>query len=444
MLNLVLSGGPSGGKTTSISKIESELTEKLGMKVLIVPETATELIANGISPGENISLEDFQELVLRKQLAKEEMYLEVANKFFDPNKVVIIYDRGILDQLAYIEKNKFDKLISKYDLTMADIVNRYDAIIHLTTAAKGTNCYTTANNVARRETAEEAIIADEKTLAGNMNHPCIKVVDNSTNFEQKIQRVLSIIFDMLNAPLTPSEIERKFLIEYPSKEILDNLDYSSKTDIIQTYLKSNDPNVEKRVRQRGTKESGYSFYYTEKMPISNIERVEKEKKISMRQYVSYLVDADTTLHQIYKTRYCFLYENQYFEMDLYPFSDKYAIIEIELQNKDDEIKLPNFLKVIKEVTNDNDFKNHSLAKTMCFKEIKKYDETDWLYETGRDEPEILGSGSTYYGVFQTRDEKLAFEKAFDGYRNYLIRCKKENGKEIRQWYDGPTRKWIDD
>ena len=73
MLNLVLSGGPSGGKTTSISKIESELTEKLGMKVLIVPETATELIANGISPGENISLEDFQELVLKLQLAKEEI-----------------------------------------------------------------------------------------------------------------------------------------------------------------------------------------------------------------------------------------------------------------------------------------------------------------------------------------------------------------------------------
>ena len=76
--------------------------------------------------------------------------------------------------------------------------------------------------------------------------------------------------------------------------------------------------------------------------------------------------------------------------------------------------------------------------------IKKYTKNDWLYETGRDEPEILGSGSTYYNIFRTRDEKLALEKAFDGYRNYLIRSRKENGKEIRQWYDGPTRKWIND
>ena len=292
------------------------------------------------------------------------MYQEVAKKYFNPDKVVIIYDRGMLDQLAYISKDKFDKLIEKYDLTMADLINRYDAIIHLVTAAKGTDCYTTANNIARRETAEEAIIADEKTLVGNMHHPHVKVVDNSTNFEHKIQKVLNIIFDMLNAPVTPSEIERKYLIEYPTKEIIDNLDYSSKTNIIQTYLKTMEDKVERRIRQRGTQENGYSFYYTEKMPISNVERIEKEKKISMRQYVSYLSEADTNLHQISKTRYCFLYKNQYFEMDLYPYSDKYAIVEIELAHADDTVYLPDFLNIIKEVTNDNRYKNYNIAKTL--------------------------------------------------------------------------------
>lgn len=37
---IVLTGGPCGGKSTGLSKIEQELTEK-GYKVFIVPETAT-------------------------------------------------------------------------------------------------------------------------------------------------------------------------------------------------------------------------------------------------------------------------------------------------------------------------------------------------------------------------------------------------------------------
>ena len=73
----------------------------------------------------------------------------------------------------------------------------------------------------------------------------------------------------------PLEIERKFLIKYPSKDVLNNLNFSSRNEIIQTYLKSADSKTERRVRQRGNKEDGYSFYYTEKTPVSDVERVEK-------------------------------------------------------------------------------------------------------------------------------------------------------------------------
>lgn len=364
MLNIVLSGGPSGGKSTSIAKICSELSEKLGMHVLVVPETATELILNGIYPGENISMEEFQELVLDKQLFKEDLYKK-SLRYFDNDKTVILYDRGILDQMAYIDKSKFEQLLKDRGLSIADINNRYDVVIHLTTAAKGTNCYTTENNAARRETAEEAIIADDKTLSVNVLHPHLRVVDNSTNFEQKIQRVLKIIFDMLDVP-APSEIERKFLIKMPDKNLLSNLDFYSKNEIIQTYLKSLDKNTERRVRQRGNSNDGYSFYYTEKTAISSIERIETECKISMKEYVDYLTESDTSLHQIRKTRYCFLYENQYFEMDIYPFSKEYAIMEIELSSPNEEVKIPDFISVIKEVTEDDNFKNHSLAKVLSF------------------------------------------------------------------------------
>lgn len=367
MLIIALSGGPSSGKSTSISRIKEEITMKLGMNCLICPETATELIVNGIIPGGRIPLDDFQEIMLIKQLEKENLYIKVAEKFFGPDKTVMICDRGILDQLAYIEKDEFDKILAKHGMTLADVINRYDMVIHLVTAAKGTDCYTTENNAARKETAEEAIALDDRTLAGNTFHPHLKVVDNSTDFEQKIQRVLEIIFSELGAP-APSEIERKYLIRRPSRETLENLDYSSRSDIIQTYLTSKEKDVERRVRQRGSKENGYSFYYTEKTPVSDMERIEKERIISMKEYTNYMAESDTNLHQIYKERYCFVYNNQYFELDLYPFSDEYAIVEIELGDKDDKVEFPPFLKLIKEVTGDVRYKNHTLACSMSLEE----------------------------------------------------------------------------
>jgi len=74
------------------------------------------------------------------------------------------------------------------------------------------------------------------------------------------------------------------------------------------------------------------------------------------------MEADTSKKQIRKTRYCLTYESQYFEIDVYPFWDDKAIIEIELSNENAEITFPDYIKVIKEVTDDDRYKNASLAK----------------------------------------------------------------------------------
>ena len=72
--------------------------------------------------------------------------------------------------------------------------------------------------------------------------------------------------------------------------------------------------------------------------------------------------ADTTKRQIRKTRYCLTYENQYFEIDVYPFWSDKAIAEIEMSDEHTEIVFPNQIKVIKEVTDDDSFRNASLAQ----------------------------------------------------------------------------------
>ena len=66
---IVLTGGPCAGKSTSLDLIR-EYLNGLGYLVLIVNESATELINGGIKPfGDNsISMLEFQDIVLRYQL----------------------------------------------------------------------------------------------------------------------------------------------------------------------------------------------------------------------------------------------------------------------------------------------------------------------------------------------------------------------------------------
>ena len=44
-----------------------------------------------------------------------------------------------------------------------------------------------------------------------------------------------------------------------------------------------------------------------------LERIENETRIDQNKYISYLAEADTSIHQISKTRYCFVYNRKYFE-----------------------------------------------------------------------------------------------------------------------------------
>ena len=61
--NIVLTGGPCAGKTTTIAKVKEDL-ENLGYHVLLLNECATEIINGGIRPfGDNqVSVFDFQKL----------------------------------------------------------------------------------------------------------------------------------------------------------------------------------------------------------------------------------------------------------------------------------------------------------------------------------------------------------------------------------------------
>ena len=354
---IVITGGPCAGKTTAMSKINEYFTQ-IGYAVMFVPETSTELISNGVAPWKCNSGADYQDVLIDIQLSKEKAF-EKAARASKANKVLIVCDRGVLDGKAYVSANEFNEILKSKSLKEAEVLNSYDAVFHLVTAADGAEeFYTLANNTARTETPQQAIELDRKTMSAWTGHPHLRIIDNSSDFDTKMKNLIAEISAFLGEP-KPYEIERKYLIKYPDLKVLENNPYCKKIEIIQTYLLS-DKGDEVRVRQSGIN-GEYIYTKTSKKKITGLKRIEVEKRISKDEYLNYLMQADTSKKQIRKTRYRFVYKNQYFEIDIYPFWKDKAIMEIELKDEDQKIELPKFVNVIKDVTEDDKYKNSSLA-----------------------------------------------------------------------------------
>ena len=67
---IVITGGPCAGKSTAMSWIQNTFMQ-MGYIVLVIPETATELITGGVSPWTCRTNGDYQKGQLRLQLDKE-------------------------------------------------------------------------------------------------------------------------------------------------------------------------------------------------------------------------------------------------------------------------------------------------------------------------------------------------------------------------------------
>ena len=359
IIKIVLTGGPCAGKTTGMSWIVNNFTKR-GYKVFITSEVATELINGGAYPWEAENSVEFQVALYRLLKEKEATYEKIA-KNTKSDKVLIVCDRGALDSEAYLTPEQINEFHERIDMTATQLMEDYDAVFHLVTAAKGAlEFYTTENNEARKESPELASELDDKTIAAWTGHPHLRIIDNATDFDQKMQKLVKEISSYLGEP-EPFEIEKKFLITYPNIAFLESLPNCQRVEILQTYLLNYNNDEEIRIRQRGDGKT-YIFTKTLKRKISEIKRVELEKRLNQQEYCQELMNADTSLHQIRKVRYCLSYADNYFEIDIYPFRNNYAIMEIELADEKDKYMIPEFIHVIKDVTEDPMFKNIELAK----------------------------------------------------------------------------------
>lgn len=350
---IVLTGGPCAGKTTAIQQIEKEFTEK-GYQVLIVPEAATILINSGIKPFGNFLLETdkFQKQVITLQLTLEHLAEEAAKQSKYPT--IILCDRGILDDKAYVTKDEWKNLLKDFDTKELDLMSRYDLVIHLRTAALGKEeFYTLDNNNARTETAEEAREKDKKTLEAWLGHEKLKIIGNENSFEEKIKQVVKEIYGVLSKPY-PLQIQRKYLVE--------NIDLAKieKEKLIKLELEQyviEGEGIEYIYRKTGKeKEQKYTLITKIDTEINN-ERITTQRNISEEEYNLNLPKEETLIK---KVRYCFEYQNGYFRLDIFP--NGLQILEVETTSPNEDISIPQFIKIKEEVTNDISYRNASLYK----------------------------------------------------------------------------------
>ncbi len=155
------------------------------------------------------------------------------------------------------------------------------------------------------------------------------------------------------------EIERKYLIEYPDMKTLEKY---PKSEIAQTYLKTDD-GFTSRVRA-GTENGITKYIFTEKKRITDLKCIENEREISVDEYKELLKLADPERMTVYKTRFCVPHNSRVVEVDIYPFWSDRAIAEVEMDSEDEEVKLPDFIKIIRDVTAEKAYKNASIAKNI--------------------------------------------------------------------------------
>ncbi len=204
---IVITGGPCAGKSTALERVKRAFSQR-GYTVLILSETATQIITGGVTPWACRTHADFQKCLLRLQIAKEEAFAEAAATM-DAEKILIVCDRGALDNKAYLDEADFQKMIAKLGLTEAELLSRYDAVFHLVTAAKGGKAfYTTANNAARTETPDEAAALDDRLIAAWSGHPRFRVIDPFADFETKIGCLIAAVASLLGEPDDRKEGEK--------------------------------------------------------------------------------------------------------------------------------------------------------------------------------------------------------------------------------------------
>ena len=352
IFKVVLTGGPGSGKTTVYNKLVEYYKNKGDCFIITVPETASELINSGIRPDKCKSIQMFQEIVFKRQILKEETALDgLLNSKETKQNNIIIYDRGVLDNKAYLDSQKdFDKIICDTKYNELEILDSYDLVIDLMSTAGSDICkYEKETNKARFEDENEAVKLQAKTSWAWVNHRNLKIVDVKENVDDKVEEVISYINELIESK--QNKIVSRYVIEKPD---LSKYNYSA--ILIDKYFLGADPfsSGEIIAEKRTGCQSSTCVLKVEKQ-FDSIIRTFQNIKIDKYKLERLLNYYGSDKHMM-KRRMSFIDNKQIYNVDVYNECEdnECYVLEIEKQNGIEEI-IPSEFKVITKLKEDFDY-----------------------------------------------------------------------------------------
>jgi hypothetical protein len=383
-----------------MARLSSFLRER-GFRVFTVPEAATILFVNGGSVDDLGTREgrvNFQMSVMDTQTQLEQCFYRLARNTNVPS--VLICDRGTMDGKAYIAEEEWQEVMARQGKNQVELrEGRYDAVIHLVTAANGAEeFYSLSNNEARTESIQAAIDIDKQTQRVWTGHPMYKIVDNRRrNFEEKMQTLVSLVGNIVGLPSFSKSVYKFMVMKRPAEEDIpvetqcfdvekvylrpssgpstavlsstvptgengEGEEGSGSTagfdsaSIVSTPLLRSDWEVEYAfIRKRSQGNMTVHGLTTVVRRKSDNTRMELKRIITDREYLqSKLSNADPTRHIVKQRRICFIWENASFHIHQYqaPISDL-EIVHIQTEGSDDFV-IPPWLTTGPRVSDDGD------------------------------------------------------------------------------------------
>jgi predicted ATPase len=354
LYKFVMTGGPCGGKTTALARVFNFLRER-GFEVITCPEAYTLLMSNGMSvdffstPGMGRII---QSTVLDVQLNLEDNVARVLKARGKPG--IILCDRGSMDGTVYVTKEEFQKVMQERDTDVVQLRdNRYDAIFHLVTAADGAeHAYTLDNNKVRTENVEEAIEVDRRTQKAWVGHPHLYVLDNATDFEGKMNRLIDVISNLVGLPSNLKRRSAKFLLKsmpdtYSFPPDIDHQTFEvEKVYVQQTGQKYDYAFVRRRSNVDADNNLLGSVYQLTTVQRFEEEVIEQKRIISQREYAAFYMTRCPERHVVRQKRISFIYKQQSFVIHIYeePVSD-ICILHAQVEASKEKVDLPPFIDV---------------------------------------------------------------------------------------------------
>eukprot|EP01065_Artemidia_motanka_P001282 TRINITY_DN10598_c0_g1_i1.p1 TRINITY_DN10598_c0_g1~~TRINITY_DN10598_c0_g1_i1.p1 ORF type:complete len:416 (+),score=129.64 TRINITY_DN10598_c0_g1_i1:53-1300(+) len=368
-----LTGGPCGGKSSALTHLRLEF-ERLGYNVYIVPEAATLLFENGARTLFNAGpagIHRFQAELLRTQVFMEDMFAKIAREC--KKKAVVLVDRGTMDGRVFCTQEQWQAIMEEAGFSTERLRDqRYDLVLLMATTAFGAeDVYNNQRlaNPERTENAEEARAQEAKLREVYLGHPKLRVIDNSTSWNEKLGRARQAVLNLVGEAGTVGAYH-KFRIDNPPQPSEIPVPYET-VDTLVTMLQGSTPDREIRLYKR---QSGSSTLYIHQTLVREHGEIQRaEEFMGRKAYLQLLEQADPNHHQIAKRSLCFMWDSQYFELAL-PQSPSHltgAFLYTETQYADTSKgmkrapRLPEWLSSrckVKDVTRDTELSHFTLSK----------------------------------------------------------------------------------